>query len=322
MAGVTPRPLGRSGITVSNLALGSWRTFERIPRETGVAVMRAAMEAGVDFLDDARYNDETGKAPIPTGYSEVVFGELFRAAGWKRSQVTLANKLWWEFWPEQDAAAELEGSLGRMGMDYLDLAYAERPPRGLAMSELVRQVGGLIESGKLRAWGVLNWTPAQIVAATRDAQLQHLPTPCAAQLAYGVAMRSPVEEPEMARALEKTGTSVVASFSMLGGVLSGKYLEPGAGGRRSGSLDDPRLSAGVEAATRLRDLGARTGYSAAALAIAFPLLNPRVSSVLFGATSPEQVREDARAMDVIAELDEDATAELLGIGRPGPPPGK
>jgi aryl-alcohol dehydrogenase-like predicted oxidoreductase len=63
------------------MALGSWRTYERMSRDEGVAVLRAAREAGITFLDDARYNDETGTAPIPTGYSEVVFGELFRASG-------------------------------------------------------------------------------------------------------------------------------------------------------------------------------------------------------------------------------------------------
>src|SRR5580765_8007711 len=109
------RPLGSSELEVTPLALGSWRTFERIPREQGVAVMRAAREAGIAFLDDARYNDDTGRAPIPTGYSEVVFGELFRAAGWDRDEVVVSNKLWWEFWPRQSAAEEIDGSLSRMG---------------------------------------------------------------------------------------------------------------------------------------------------------------------------------------------------------------
>jgi hypothetical protein len=76
------RRLGASELEVSRLALGSWRTFERISREDSLAVMRATREYGFNFLDDARYDDETGQAPIPTGYSEVLFGELFRAAGW------------------------------------------------------------------------------------------------------------------------------------------------------------------------------------------------------------------------------------------------
>ena len=97
-------PLGHSGIEVSRLALGSWRTYERISRDQGVQVMRAAREAGINFLDDARYNDETGQAPVPTGYSEMVFGELFRAAGWRRDETVVSNKLWWEFWPDQSPA--------------------------------------------------------------------------------------------------------------------------------------------------------------------------------------------------------------------------
>jgi aryl-alcohol dehydrogenase-like predicted oxidoreductase len=314
MARTSARPLGGSGISVSNLSLGSWRTFERVPREVGVAVMGKARESGINFLDDARYNDETGTAPIKSGYSEVVFGELFKAAGWRRDEVVLANKLWWEFWPEEDAAAELDGSLGRMGMDHLDLVYAERPPEGLGLDEVVRQVGGLIRAGKIRAWGILNWPAAQIAEVGRIAAAQGVPNPAAAQLAYSVAMRSPVEDAEMAAALGSCGASVVASFAMLGGVLTGKYLDGGAGGRWTGQLDDPRLSAGHDAAIALRDLAARAGTTPAALAIAFPLLNPNVASVLFGATSPEQVIANLEALEVLANLGPDLREELLAIG--------
>jgi aryl-alcohol dehydrogenase-like predicted oxidoreductase len=80
-AGLGSRPLGSAGLDVSVMSLGSWRTFERLPADTRVAIMRAARDEGINFFDDARYNDETGTAPIPTGYSEVVFGELFRGAG-------------------------------------------------------------------------------------------------------------------------------------------------------------------------------------------------------------------------------------------------
>jgi aryl-alcohol dehydrogenase-like predicted oxidoreductase len=308
------RPLGRSGINVSSLSLGSWRTFERVPREVGLAIMNKARESGITFLDDARYNDETGAAPLKTGYSEVVFGELFRAAGWKRDEVVLANKLWWEFWPEQDAAAELEGSLGRMGMDHLDLVYAERPPEGLGLDEVVRQVGGLLAAGKVRAWGILNWPAAQIAEVGRIAADQGVPMPAAAQLAYSVAMRSPVEDAEMVAALRSCEASVVASFSLLGGVLSGKYLDAAAVGRWTGQLEDPRLSAGRDAAVALRDLAARAGTSAAALAIAFPLLNPNVASVLFGATSQEQVAANVAVLELLDRLDETTLAQLRGIG--------
>ena len=151
------RPLGASGLEVSRLSLGSWRTFERIPREDALAVMRTARENGFNFLDDARYNDETGTAPIPTGYSEVLFGELFRAVGWDREDTVVSNKLWWEFWPEQSAAAELDGSLARMGFDYVDLIYANPPPDDLPIPEMVASVAELVAAGKARAWGIVNW---------------------------------------------------------------------------------------------------------------------------------------------------------------------
>src|SRR5438477_11906586 len=124
------RRLGQAGCEVSRLSLGSWRTYERISRDEGLAVMREAREAGITFLDDARYNDETGNAPIPTGYSEVVFGELFRAAGRERDSVIVANQPWWEFWPEQSAADELDGSSGRMTLEDVDLIYTAAPSEG------------------------------------------------------------------------------------------------------------------------------------------------------------------------------------------------
>src|SRR6266496_4681220 len=105
----------------------------------------------------ARYNDETGRAPLPTGYSEVLFGELFRGAGVRRGEVVVANKLWWEFWPDQSAAAELDASLARMGFEYVDVIYANPPPGGLAIADMVAAVGGLLGSGKARAWAMVNW---------------------------------------------------------------------------------------------------------------------------------------------------------------------
>src|SRR6516164_852368 len=176
------RPLGSSELEVSRLSLGSWRTFERIPREDALAVMDTAREHGFNFLDDARYNDETGTAPLPTGYSEVLFGELFRAAGWDRADTVVANKLWWEFWPEQTAAAELEASLGRMGFDYIDLIYANPPPDGLPLTDMIAAVGELVSSGMARAWGIVNWQAGPFLEAVHAAEEQNVPPPCAAQL--------------------------------------------------------------------------------------------------------------------------------------------
>jgi aryl-alcohol dehydrogenase-like predicted oxidoreductase len=300
------RPLGTSGIDVSVVSLGSWRTYERIPREQALEVMRAAMELGIDFLDDARYDDETGTAPIPTGYSEVVFGELFRAAGWRRDDVTVANKLWFEFWPEQTFEQELDASLGRMGLDHVDLIYATRPPDELGAEEIVEGVGGLIASGRARAWGIVNWPPALLLEATRVAAERGVPPPCCAQLPYNVVSRAWVEGRDEAAALAESGASVVASAVLAGGALTGKYDDPGASGRMAEKLADPSVRDALDAGRRVRELAERHGTSPAALAIAFALEGDRVASVLFGATSAEQVRDNARALQVSA----DAVAEL------------
>src|SRR4249919_3378964 len=180
------RRLGSSDLEVSLFSLGSWRTFERIPREQGLAVMKAARDEGINFLDDARYNDETGEAPIATGYSEIVFGELFRTAGWVRDEVVVANKLWWEFWPEQDAAGEIESSMGRMGLDHIDLIYTMQPPTGMSIADLVEQVAGLVSSGRARAWGIGNWPAAELTEAVAAARSLGVSLPVAAQLPYSL----------------------------------------------------------------------------------------------------------------------------------------
>jgi L-glyceraldehyde 3-phosphate reductase len=294
----TPRrPLGRSDLRVSRLALGSWRTFERISRVDGMAVMRAAREHGVNFLDDARYDDETGTAPIPTGYSEVLFGELFRAAGWERADTVVANKLWWEFWPQQSARAELDASLRRMEFDHVDLIYANPPPEGLDVPQVVAAMGELLSAGKARAWGIVNWDPAPFMEAIRAAAEQLVPPPCAVQLPYSVTQRVWVESPQMGAAVEASGAGVVASFVMAGGVLTGKY-DAGGSGRAADQLDHPRLAAARDRGRALRSLAAEAGVSPAALAIAFALANPAVVSVLFGATSPAQIAENVSALDV------------------------
>jgi aryl-alcohol dehydrogenase-like predicted oxidoreductase len=300
-AGMEHERLGSSELDVSRLSLGSWRTFERISREAGLAVMRAAGEHGINFLDDARYNDETGQAPIPTGYSEVLFGELFRAAGWERERTVVSNKLWWEFWPGESAAQELDASLGRMGLDYIDLIYANPPPQGLPVPEMVAAVTDLIEAGKARAWGIVHWEAGQFLEAARAAGELGVPQPCAAQLPYSLVRRDWVESADMALALAASGAGVVASFSLAGGVLTGKY-DDGGSGRASEEIDSPRLAKARQTGRALRVLADEVGENPATLALGFALANPAVASVLFGATRPEQIADNVRVLELDPEL--------------------
>jgi aryl-alcohol dehydrogenase-like predicted oxidoreductase len=309
-------PLGASGLSISRLALGSWRTFERISRQRGLAVMQAAREAGITLLDDARYNDETGTAPIPTGYSEVVFGELFRAAGWRRDEVVVANKLWWEFWPAQTPSQELTSSLDRMGLDHVDLIYSDRPPPDVPLADVVGMITGLITAGHARAWGAFNWSPAQLEQAWQVAEEAGETGPCAVQPAYSLVRRDVVENPELTRAASARGIAIVASYSLAGGVLTGKYAADPQAGRAAGQLDQPPYAAAAVAAGQLGTLAAEIGCNPAQLALAFVLLNPAVTTVLFGATTPEQLAVNVGALQVVGELTPDELARLRAIGRP------
>ena len=266
------RELGASGLSVSVLALGSWRTWQWIGREDAIATLHAAREAGIDLLETARYHDAEGE-------SEVVFGEIFRASGWPRDEVTIANKLWWEFWPEQSVEEEIDASLRRTGLDHFDFIYSDPPPTELGMAEVVHAVTELLWAGKARAWGVVNW-PAEWIAEARELAS---PQPSAAQLPYNLVQRSPVEDEDMIEALGPM--SVVASFALAGGALTGKY--PGATGRLSRELEHPRYAAALQEAERLK----ASGVDPTAAAIEFVVRAPRVATVLVGATSPEQVRQ-------------------------------
>jgi L-glyceraldehyde 3-phosphate reductase len=313
MAGLPHRSLGSSDLSVPVLALGSWRTYERISREAGVALLHEARACGIDFLEVARYNDETGTAPIPTGYSQVVFGEVFRASGWPRDEVTIATKLWWEFWP-QTAREELDASLERTGLERFDFVYSDPPPQELPLRDVVTAVTDLVSSGAVRAWGIVNWPATRVAEAGQIARELGVPPPCAAQLPYSLVSRDWVEGPEMTEALELCGASVIASYVLAGGILSGKYAEPGATGRVSGELESARSQPAVAVVERLRALAAKLDTTPAALAVAFALANERVASVLFGATSPEQIRENARAVELAERLTDDLLAELRAIG--------
>jgi len=279
--------------------------------------MRAARQAGVTFLDDARYNDESGSAPIPSGYSEIVFGELFRAAGWQRDEAVVSNKLWWEFWPAETPAQEVAGSLGRMGLDHVDLIYSEAPPADVPLEDVVGMITALIAAGRARAWGALNWSPSLLERAWAIAERAGVLGPCASQPPYSLVKRDVVEDPALERVAADRDIAIVASYALAGGVLTGKYARDPDSGRAAGQLDQPRYAAGAMAGHQLAELAAELDRDAAQVALAFVLLNPIVTTLLFGATRPEQVASNIAAVAVAAELTEDERARLRAVGSGG-----
>jgi aryl-alcohol dehydrogenase-like predicted oxidoreductase len=224
---VEHRALGASGIEVSVLSLGSWQTYERMPREDGIAVMEAARAAGIDFLD-----------------------------------------------------------------------------------ELVGMVGELVESGKLRAWGGPSTGP-ESSSPRRAASRRRWVSRSRARRSFRTGSRIPRWSRTRCSAPGSTrqGASVVASYVLAGGALTVKYAAGGAG-RLAGEQDDPRRRRWFEVGDVLRRHAAEVASTPARLAITFALAGPRVASVLFGATSPEQVEENVGAIDTLAGLGEGGLRSL------------
>jgi aryl-alcohol dehydrogenase-like predicted oxidoreductase len=287
------RPLGDSGLQVSALCLGSWLTFELIDRDQGLAVMQAALEAGVTFFDDARYDDHTGRAPMRTGWSEVLFGELFRRTGHPRAEIVMADKLWFEFFPDEGIEAELNGSLERLGTDWIDVVYCATPPEELPVPELVTGLDALVARGKLRAWGGLNWSPELLVEVHRFATAEGLTPPTAVQLPHNVIDRGFVESPGAREALAATGIAVVASHCLAGGLLTGKYNRPGATGRHGPQRIEKLRDRGIlDQIDAWSQLAAAADATVAQLCLAFSLSRPGVASACFGAKTTDQLAED------------------------------
>ena len=265
---------------------------------SGFRVNRASVSCG-----RARSRDHIlGRRPLQRRKRRIAglertFRGLIRGAvsrpGWRRDEVVVANKLWWEFWPDQSAAQELDDSLGRMGFDYVDLAYSFTAPEGPPIETIVTSIGALIASGKLRAWGTANWPPEDHELAAILAVQQGIPPPCAAQLPSNLVVREDVESSSAVRALDKSGAAIVASFVLCGGLLTGKYGNRLASGRMAGELANPEVSPLLRAADDLRTLATKLDSTPAALAIAFALANDRVATVLFGATRASGVAENA-----------------------------
>ncbi len=305
------RQLGNSDLEVSVFSLGSWLTYEFMEEKESLAAMSRAIEAGINFLDDARYNDRTGHAPMKSGYSEVVFGRLLRQGGWQRGKLILANKLWYEFYPDESPEEEVNGSLGRIQTDYFDLIYCAAPSSAVTVAELVRQMHELIQTGKVRSWGVINWPVEEIGRAWETAVSENLTPPCAAQLPYSLLRPGWVEAPEAREIFSRANVGVVASYSLHGGLLSGKYNRGEENGRFSEAQLASMQQAGLlQKVEEVIEIAQEIGCTPAQLALAYCLHNDQVASLLFGATKVSHVDENLHSLEILPRLDETIITKL------------
>lgn len=306
------RPVGRSGLRVSEISLGSWLTFGAsvdIPATT--AIVRAALDAGIQCFDTADV--------YANGAAETALRSALE--GVPRHRLVLATKA---FFPMSEDPNDrglsrkhlfesVHASLRRLGTDYLDLHQCHRADPSVPIEETVRAYEDLIRQGKVLYWGVSEWDARQIADALHGADRCGAYRPISSQPQYSILRRGIEREVLPLCAGEGIGQIVWSPLAQ--GVLTGKY-RPGndAPGTRAA---DPFQARFMEAflaedvlgrVEQLRPLAAGLGLTMAQLALAWCLRQDGVASVLVGATSPEQLAETTRASGV--QLPPEAVAAI------------
>jgi voltage-dependent potassium channel beta subunit len=320
------RHLGRSGLQVSALSLGSWVTFHL---QTGVRdaveMMGAAYDYGVNFFDNAEI--------YAGGKSEQIMGAALGKLGWRRGSYLVSTKLYWGLHDNPNEKNTLNrkylieginGSLERLDMDYVDLLYCHRPDTTTPIGETVRAMHDIIQSGKALYWGTSEWEAAQIVEAIDIAERHHLHKPIVEQPVYNLFEQHRFG-PEYDAVYVERGYGSTTWSPLASGILTGKYKDgiprdsrgalKGYEFLRQGLQDKQRLAvvAGLEPLAQSMDA------SLAQFALAWCLQNPNVSSVITGASRMSQLHENMKALDVVDRFTPDIMSEidrLLGEGVP------
>ena len=324
------RPLGRSGLRVSALSLGSWVTYHN-QVDTGQAreMMAAAFDAGVNFFDNAEV--------YAGGRSETIMGQALKELAWPRLNYIVSTKFFWGL--DRDGKnpsagvnrkdtlnrkylmQAIDGSLQRFGLDFIDLIYCHRPDPHTPLEETVRAMNDIINQGKALYWGTSEWSAADIAAAWQIADRQGWHKPLMEQPQYHLFHRQRVEK-EYARLYEDTGLGLTTWSPLASGLLTGKYR----GGIPEGSrgamdnmafLRDGLLDAKKNAAVAaLEPIAAELGGTLAQLALAWVAKNPRVSTVITGASKLEQLHANLGALLVLDKLTPELMARIEALTAP------
>ena len=318
------RRLGRSGLQVSEVSLGSWLTLgSSVDRSATHDLVRRAFDLGINLFDTA---DVYAQGAAESSLREAL-------SGMSRHHVVLATKA---FFPMSERANDrglsrkhlfesVEGSLRRLGTDYVDLHQCHRPDPETPLEETVCAYEDLVRQGKVLYWGVSEWSADQIVEACRVADVRHAYRPVSSQPQYSLLRRE--AEARVLPACEREGLGQVVWSPLAQGTLTGKY----SGGKRppGSRAQDPQRGVFMQAfltdgilrrIDELRPLAAQLGVSLAQLALAWCLRRPTVSSVIVGVTRPDQLAENAKACEV--QIPTDVLDRIDALFPPGgsPPP--
>jgi voltage-dependent potassium channel beta subunit len=314
------RHLGRSGIKVSELSLGSWVTFHnQVGIDSAVESMSAAYEAGVNFFDNAEN--------YASGLSEEVMGAALKKLAWRRGSYLISTKF---FWGINDTPNEkntlnrkyliegINGSLKRLGLEYVDLVYCHRPDPTTPIEETVWAMHNIIERGKALYWGTSEWSAAEIIAAIEIAERHHLHKPVMEQPQYNMFVRRRFEV-EYARLFDDYGYGATTWSPLASGLLTGKYNN-GIPNDSRGNLpgyewlrDQLTNKNAIAKVIQLQAIAAGLGVTMAQMALAWCLKNPNVNTVITGASHVQQVRENMKALTVVEKLTPDVMMDIEAV---------
>jgi len=319
------RRLGRAGLQVSELSLGSWVTYaNQVDVDAAVEMMAAAYDAGVNFFDNAE--------AYAGGKSEEVMGAALKKLGWARLNYTVSTKF---FWGLPDAVTvnrkntlnrkylmqAIDGSLQRFGLEHLDLVYCHRADPNTPIEETVHAMSDMITQGKALYWGTSEWSAADIRAAWDIAERHHLHKPVVEQPQYHLFHRAKVEQ-EFARLYDDIGLGLTTWSPLASGLLTGKYKAGIPGGSRGAMQNMSFLhdqltdQAKNDAVAKLEPIARDLGATTAQLAIAWVAKNPRVSTVITGASSVAQLKDNLKAAEIIPKLTPEVLARIDEITKP------
>jgi len=319
------RFLGRSGLQVSVISLGGWVTYGgHVGDQIAFDCMKAAYDAGINFFDCAEGYAE--------GKSEVVMGEAIKKFGWKRNDLVISTKINWGGafgdnpvnnggLSRKHLIEGTEAALKRLQLDYVDLLYCHRPDRNTPIEETVRAMNYLIDHGKTFYWGTSEWNSEEIAIAWQHANRLNMVGPLMEQPQYNMLARDKVEK-EFALLYEHYGLGLTIFSPLKTGILTGKYNDgiPD-DSRYKNSKDnftkaqaerygDEKWQAEIAKVRKLKPIADKLGCDQAALAMAWVIKNPNVSSAITGASKISQVTDAVKSLAVVPKLTDEIMKEI------------
>lgn len=320
------RRLGRSGLRVSTLSLGSWVTYHnQVDTGQAVEMMATAFDAGINFFDNAEV--------YAGGKSETIMGAALKQLAWPRLNYVVSTKFFWGLDRNGDAVNRkdtlnrkylmqaMDGSLRRMQLEHIDLIYCHRPDPHTPIEETVWAMSDLITQGKALYWGTSEWPAADIRAAWEIAERHHLHKPLMEQPQYHLFHRKRVEQ-EYARLYGDLGLSLTTWSPLASGLLTGKYQAGIPEGSRGAMENMAFLRDGLthaaknEAVAKLQPIAAELGGSLAQLALAWVAKNPSVSTVITGASKLAQLQQNLGALALLDKLTPEVMARIDALTAP------